>query len=172
MAYGARKIRVKFNSSQLIHFGGVYFFHLFLKQIGWRRLIARNFNYDQRNNDYTIVESNFSILYPIILGLSRIEVSKKRGNNGVFKLFIGLKQFPNPTTIRRFLARSSSELLPQLVRLHDRLRKYFINRIVPENRLLVGMDSTVCTVYGDQEGVAKGYNRGAWPQVIPSAALL
>ena len=30
--------------------------------------------------------------------------------------------------------------------------------IVPEKKLLVDMDSTVCTVYGDQEGAMKGYN--------------
>lgn len=97
-------------------------------------------------------------MYPIILGLSRIEVSKMLGNNGVFKMLIGLNRFPNPTTIRRFLVRGSDELLPQLIRLHDRLRKYFIDRIVPEKKLLVDMDSTVCTVYGHQEGALKGYN--------------
>ena len=158
MAYGARKIRVKFNSNQLTHFGGVYLFHLFLKQIGWRKLITLNLRHDERNNDYTISEQIFSLLYPIILGLSRIEISRMLGNNGVFKLFIGLKRFPNPTTIRRFLVRSSGELLPQLIRLHDRSRKYFIDRIVREKKLLVDMDSTVCTVYGDQEGAMKGYN--------------
>ena len=80
------------------------------------------------------------------------------GNNGVFKLLIGLSTFPNPTTLRRFLIRGSDSLLPQLVRLHDRSRKYFIDRIVPEKKLLVDMDSTVCTLYGHQEGAEKGYN--------------
>lgn len=158
MSYGAQKVHIKFNSNRLTHFGGVYLFHLFLKQIGWRSLIALRIRYNQRNNEYTISEQLFSLLYPIILGLSRIEVSKMLGNNGVFKLLIGLNRFPNPTTLRRFLVRSSEELLPQLVRLHDRLRKYFIDRIVPENKLLVDMDSTVCTIYGHQEGAAKGYN--------------
>jgi len=158
MAYGAQKIHVKFNSNRLTHFGGVYLSHLFLKQIGWRHFIATHVRFDQRNNDYAISELLFSLLYPIILGLSRIEISKMLGNNGVFKLFIGLKQFPNPTTLRRFLVRGSDNLLPQLIRLHDRSRKYFIDRIVPEKKLLVDMDSTVCTVYGDQEGAMRGYN--------------
>ena len=158
MAYGAQKVQVKFNSNRLTHFGGVYLFHLFLKQIGWRRLIARNFKYEQRNSHYTISEQIFSLLYPIVLGLSRIEISKMLGRNGVFKMLIGLTRFPNPTTLRRFLVRGSDDIRPQLVRLHDRLRKYFIDRIVPKRKLLVDMDSTVCTVYGDQEGVMKGYN--------------
>lgn len=158
MAYGAQKVEVKFNSNQLTHFGGVYLFHLFLKHIGWRNLLGRCLRYDQRNSQYTTAEQIFSLLYPIILGLSRIEISKMLGNNGVFKMLIGLSRFPNPTTLRRFLIRGSSELLPQLVRLHDRSRKYFIDRLVPEKKLLVDMDSTVCTLYGDQEGAMRGYN--------------
>lgn len=158
MAYGTQKVNIKFNSNRLTHFGGVYLFHLFLKQIGWRHLIGRTIHYSQRNNQYTVTEQIFSLLYPIILGLSRIEVSKMLGNNGVFKMLIGLSSFPNPTTLRRFLLRSSDELLPQFIRLHDNLRKYFINLIVPEKKLLVDMDSTVCSIYGHQEGATKGYN--------------
>lgn len=137
MAYGAKKVQIKFNSNRLTHFGGVYLFHLFLKQIGWRNLIATTINYEQRNNHYTISEQIFSLIYPIILGMNRIEISRMLGNNGVFKLLIGLSDFPNPTTLRRFLQRSSTNLLPQLIRLHDRLRKYFLNLIVPEKKLLI-----------------------------------
>lgn len=158
MAYGAQKVQVKFNSNRLTHFGGVYLFHLFLKQIGWRHLIGRVIKFEQRNTQYTISEQLFSLLYPIILGLSRIEISKMLGNNGVFKLLIGLSGFPNPATLRRFLVRGSDPLQPQLVRLHNRVRKYFIDQIVPNKKLLVDMDSTVCTIYGDHEGAAKGYN--------------
>lgn len=158
MAYGAQKVHVKFTSNRLTHFGGVYLFHLFLKQIGWRHLIGRRIKFEQRNTQYTISEQLFSLLYPIILGLSHIEISKMLGNNGVFKMLIGLSGFPNPVTLRRFLIRGSNELQLQLIRLHDRVRKYFIDQIVPNKKLLVDMDSTVCTIYGDQEGAVKGYN--------------
>lgn len=158
MAYGAQKVQVKFNSNRLTHFGGVYLFHLFLKQIGWRHVIGRGIKFEQRNTQYTIAEQLFSLLYPVILGLSRIEISKMLGNNGVFKMLIGLSDFPNPVTLRRFLVRGSAELQPQLVRLHNRVRKYFIDQIVPNSKLLVDMDSTVCTIYGDHEGAVKGYN--------------
>jgi hypothetical protein len=158
MAYGTQKIQIKFNSNRLTHFGGVYLFHLFVKQIGWRNLVATTIRYEQKNKQYTITEQLFSLLYPVILGISRIEISKMLGHNGVFKMFIGLSRFPNPTTLRRFLVRSSDNILPQLIRLHNRLRKYFIDQIVPEKKLLVDMDSTVCTLYGHQEGAMKGYN--------------
>lgn len=160
MAYGAKKVQIKFNSNRLTHFGGVYLFHLFIKQIGWRNLISTTIRHNQRNNHYTVSEQLFSLMYPIILGLSRIEISKLLGNNGIFKMLIGLKEFPHPTTLRRFLQRGAPEILPQLVRLHDRLRKHFLNLIVKEKKLLVDIDSTVCTLFGHQEGVMKGYNPG------------
>lgn len=158
MAYGAQKVQVKFNSNRLTHFGGVYLFHLFLKQIGWRHLIGQTIKLKQRNSHYSVSEQLFSMLYPIILGLNRIEISKMLGNNGVFKMLIGLSGFPNPATLRRFLIRGSDTLQPQLVRLHNRVRKYYIDRIIPNKKLLVDMDSTVCTIYGDHEGAVKGYN--------------
>jgi hypothetical protein len=158
MAYGIKKLTVEFNFSRLTHFGGVYLFHLFLKQVGLRRLFAQKTDFPQRNNHYTVSEMIFSLMYPVILGIGRIEITSLLGNNGVFKLLTGLKSYPNPTTLRRFLLRGTEKLLPQLIRLHDRLRKYFIDLIVPEKKLLIDLDSTVCTIFGHQEGAVKGYN--------------
>ena len=158
MAYGCQKVDIKFNSSHLTHYGGVYFFHLFLKKLGLRPLLSRKISYNQRNSHYSISEMIYSIIYPIILGLSRIEITILLGRNGVFKHLIGLNKFPGPTTLRRFLVRGAPELLPQIVNLHDQLRLYFLGLIVPEKRLVIDLDSTVCTVYGNQEGAERGYN--------------
>jgi len=160
MAYGHRKINIEFSSNRLTHFGGVYLLHLFLKNVGLRNLLGKVIHFEQRNNHYTISELIFSLMYPVILGIGRIEITGLLGNNGVFKLLTGLKGYPNPTTLRRFLLRGADKLLPQLVRLHDRLRKYFINLIMLEKKLLIDLDSTVCTIHGHQEGAAKGYNPG------------
>ena len=158
MAYGHQKIEIEFNSSRLTHFGGVYLFYLFLKNIGLRKLISKKLNFPQRNYQYTISEMIFSLMYPVILGIGRIEITSLLGNNGVFKLLTGLKSYPSPSALRRFLVRGADRLLPQLIRLHDRLRKYFIDQIVPEKKLLIDFDSTICTIFGHQEGAAKGYN--------------
>lgn len=158
MAYGHNKIKIKFNSSQLTHFGGVYLIYLFLKNIGFRKLLALNIHFTQRNNHYTISEMILSLMYPIILGIGRIEITALLGNNGVFKTLTGLENFPKPTTLRRFLLRGSKNLFPEFVSLHHRLRKYFLDLIVPDKKLLFDLDSTIYTVWGNQEGALKGYN--------------
>lgn len=158
MAYGHQKIEVKFNSNRLTHFAGIYLLYLFLKSIGFRVLLSRQIHYSQRNNHYTISEMILSLMYPVVLGLDRIEIIILLGHNGIFQLLTGLKNFPKPTTLRRFLLRGSDNLLPQIVILHRRLRKYFLDLIVKDKKLIFDLDSTVCTLYGNQEGAFREYN--------------
>jgi hypothetical protein len=50
-----------------------------------------------------------ALLYPMILGLERIETTQLLRQNGVFQYLTGLPRYPDATTLRRFLLR-----LPQL----------------------------------------------------------
>jgi hypothetical protein len=59
--------------------------------------------YPQRNNRYTLSEIILALIYPMILGLEKIEVSALLKTNGVFQYITGLPSFPDPTTLRRFL---------------------------------------------------------------------
>jgi hypothetical protein len=101
-----------------------------------------------------------ALIYPMILGLEKIEVSALLKTNGVFQYLTGLPTFPNPTTLRRFLVRSPSDLLPLLWKTHNDLRKYFISKSSLRPSYCIDFDSTANTLYGHQEGVVKGYNPG------------
>lgn len=48
-----------------------------------------------------------AVLYPMILGLERIETTQLLGQNGVCQYLTGLRSYPNPTTLRRFLLRTA-----------------------------------------------------------------
>lgn len=97
-------------------------------------------------------------MYPMILGLEKIEVSALLKTNGVFQYLTGLPSFPNPTTLRRFLVRSAPELLPQLRKAHDNLRLHFLCSPSTPSSFWFDCDSTVQTLYGNQEGALRGYN--------------
>jgi hypothetical protein len=45
------------------------------------------------------------VLYPMILGLERIETTQLLRQNGVFQHLTGLPSYPDATTLRRFLVR-------------------------------------------------------------------
>jgi len=158
MPKGPRKLKIEFTSGTLTHYGGVYLFHRFLTRIGFKNAVAMDVRLAQRNNRYTVGELLLAILYPIILGLERIETTYLLQANGVFQYLSGLLVYPNATTLRRFLLRLAPRALPRLRRLHDRFLMKMSVRPRRPSRLLFDLDSTVLVVYGQQQGAAKGYN--------------
>ncbi len=103
-------------------------------------------------------EEILSILYPISLGFGRLETANLLKHNGVFQYLTGLPTYPNPTTLRRFLLRMAPLALPKLRKLHDKLLVVMIVKPVPPTRVIFDLDSTVLTLYGNQEGAEIGYN--------------
>ena len=159
MRSGARKLRTKFSAAALTHFGGVYLLHQFLQRLHLRWYLQQHIEFSQRNHRYTLSEMLLALMYPMILGLEKIEVSALLRTNGVFQYITGLPSFPNPQTFRRFLVRAAPEILPQLKDVHDRLRACFLQLPTTPSSFWIDCDSTACTLYGKkQEGVVKGYN--------------
>src|SRR5256886_8861990 len=117
MPKGPRKLVITFGNQTLTHYGGVYLLHRFLTRIGLKNAIATEIRLIQRNNCYTVGELLLAILYPIILGLERIETTQLLQHNGVFRYLSGLPAYPDPSTLRRFLVRMAPQAL---TRLHDR----------------------------------------------------
>lgn len=157
---GVKMVAVSFTAGALTHFGGVYLLHHFLQQLGLRTYLSQRLRLLERNNYFTINERLFAILYPMILGLNNVELGALLGTNGVFQHITGLPRFPNPATLRRFLADKSVELLPRLRSAHDDLRQYFLTLPAVRSSAWLDFDSTAKTLYGNQEGVVKGYNPG------------
>jgi hypothetical protein len=158
MAYGPKNLQTSFAAASLTHFGGVYLLRQFLHQLRLRRFLGLHIQYPQRNNRYSITETLLALIYPIILGLEKIEVSAFLKTNGVFQYLTGLPNFPNPTTLRRFLVRSAPELLPQVHKIHNDLRSHFLCLPYTLSSFWLDCDSTVQTLYGNQEGALRGYN--------------
>ena len=143
MAYGPKNLQTNFAAASLTHFGGVYLLRQFLHQLRLRRFLGLHIQYPQRNNRYSITETLLALIYPIILGLEKIEVSALLKTNGVFQYLTGLPSFPNPTTLRRFLLRSAPEILPQLCKIHNNLRTRFLCFPFTPSSFWFDCDSTV-----------------------------
>lgn len=82
---GPRKLVISFGTATLTHYGGVYLLHRFLSRIGFRDVVARQLRLVQRNNRYSVGETLLTLLYPMILGLERIESTQLLRQNGVFQ---------------------------------------------------------------------------------------
>lgn len=158
MPKGPRNLKISFGSTTLTHYGGVYLLHRFLTRIGFKRALGQDLHLAQRNNRYSGGEMLLALLYPMILGLERIETTQLLRQNGVFQYLTGLPSYPDATSLRRFLVRIAPTTLPKLRSLHDRfLQRFTVHRGAP-TRIIFDVDSTVLVVYGKQEQARIGYN--------------
>ncbi|MFQ5801395.1 MAG: IS1380 family transposase [Candidatus Methylomirabilales bacterium] len=158
MPRGPRKLAITFGAAALTHYGGVYLLHRFLSRIGFKDAVARQVRLPQRNNRYSVGEMLLALLYPMILGLERIETSQLLRQNGVFQYLTGLPRYPDATTLRRFLLRAAPGALPKIRTLHDHFLQKMTLRPRPPTRLIFDVDSTVLVLYGKQEQARIGYN--------------
>jgi hypothetical protein len=158
MKRSPRNVKITFSGKRLTHFGGLYLIQRFFQKINLRSLLSQYTHFLQRNNRYAVAEEMLALIYPISLGLGRIETSHLLKQNGVFQYLTGLPVYPNPTTLRRFLLRMAPLALPKLRKLHDRLLLSMILRPKPPIRVIFDLDSTVLILYGKQEMARIGYN--------------
>ena len=158
MRYSPRNIKIACDHAGLTHFGGVYFFHEFLRVLQFRNFLATHLNYPRRNNRYHLSQMILALVYPIVLGLDRLETASFLRSNGTFQYLTGLPSFPDPQTLRRFLLHAPDPFWEQVHRLNDRLLQTFIHLPSRRSRLIFDLDSTVVTVFGKQEDAAVGYN--------------
>jgi len=154
MAKPRRKVQVSFSAEGITHFGGVLLLHRFVQQLQLRRTLTRLLRQRERNSRYSFGELTLAVLYPILLGLGRLETTRLLRHNGVFQQITGLHTYPHPSSLRRFLSRLGAKALPGLIQLHDRLR----SQLLVASRAIFDLDTTVLTVYGRQQRAAVGFN--------------
>jgi hypothetical protein len=151
-------VEIAFNHGALTHYGGILFFNEFTRVLQLRRFLTRHLLYPRRNQRYTLSQMMMALVYPVILGLDRLETAAFLRSNGTFQYLTGLQSYPDPQSLRRFLLQAAPEFREQLHRLNDQLLRQFIHLPDHRSRLILDLDSTVVTVFGRQEGTAVGYN--------------
>jgi hypothetical protein len=130
MRRSPRNVRIACNHTGLTHYGGVYFFHEFLRVLQFRRFLYRHLRYTRRNQRYTLSQMTLALVYPILLGLDRIETASFLQSNGTFQYLTGLPSFPDPQSLRRFLCQAPPDYREQLHRVNDQLQQQFIGRSI------------------------------------------
>jgi hypothetical protein len=151
-------VEIAFSHGGLTHYGGILFFNEFTRVLQFRRFLSRHLLYPRRNQRYTLSQMIMALVYPVILGLDRLETASFLRSNGTFQYLTGLQSYPDPQSLRRFLLQAAPEFREQLHWLNDQLLRQFIHLPDHRSRLILDLDSTVVTVFGRQEGAAVGYN--------------
>jgi hypothetical protein len=95
-------VKIAFSHAGLTHYGGILFFNEFSRMLQLRRFLTRHLRYPRRNHDYQLSQMILSLVYPIILGLDRLETASLLRSNGTFQYLTGLPSYPSPQSLRRF----------------------------------------------------------------------
>ena len=164
MRYSPRNIEIAFGHAGLTHYGGVLFVGEFIRMLQLRRFLTRHSRYPRRNQDYQLSQMILSLVYPIILGLDRLETASLLRSNGTFQYLTGLPSYPSPQSLRRFLLQAAPDFREQLHRANDYMLQHFIHRPDHRSRLILDLDSTVITVFGHQR------RGGGWATILAIAA--
>jgi hypothetical protein len=152
-----RNLKIAFTDKAQTHFGGIYFFQEFVTLLQLRDRLTHALHDERVRTHYSLAQGILAILYPVILGLNRLEAVYFLRSNGIFQYLTGLPRFPDPTTLRRFLYDASPAQRERLARLVDRLTAALLQQPHTRSRLLLDLDSTCLLVYGDHEGARHAY---------------
>lgn len=158
MRRAPRNLTIACNHRGLTHYGGVCLFHEFIQVLQFRQFASWYLSYPRPNHDYSLPQMLLALIYPIILGLDRLETASFLRTNGTFQYLTGLPNYPDPQSLRRFLLHAPPGFREQLHRFNNRLLRRFIHLPEHRSRLILDLDSTVVTVFGRQEGAEVGYN--------------
>lgn len=158
MAKGIRNIKILFEETHLTHYGGMFLIQWFCKKLKIKWILQKYVKLRQKNNRYTTGELLLALLHTIIAGLGRLNSTHILQYNGSFQAIVGLKNFPNVTTLRRFLLRLTPQALKQILSVHDRLRQKIFSYPKNPTSVILDFDSTILTVYGRLEKATRGYN--------------
>ena len=113
MRRSPRNVEIAFIHGGLTHYGGILFFNKFTRVLQFRRYLTRHLMYPRRNQRYTLSLMIMALVYPIVLGLDRLETASFLRSNGTFQYLTGLQSYPDPQSLRRFLLQATPEFREQ-----------------------------------------------------------
>lgn len=155
---GLQSLAFAFEEDYLTHSGGLFLIQRFCNKLALRRRLQRQWRAAPTWSEFDPLDLTLLLLFLLIAGVQRINKSDKLQYDGFFRALLGLDQWPNETTLRRFLQRLSPDAIRQIARLHDQLRHDLFDRPKPRTSLTFHLDSVVLTLYGKQQGARLGYN--------------
>lgn len=158
MTQGIKQMQYLFEDTGLTHYGGMCLINSFCKKLNLKWLLQTQVRPQHRNEKYHSSELILALIYLIIAGVPRIHKTKSLEYNGSFPNLIGIKKFPDPVTLRRFLHSLTPKAIRQIVRVHDLLRQKLFCLPHRQWGVVFDIDPTALTVYGKQQRARVGYN--------------
>jgi hypothetical protein len=149
-------VREKFDLEGATGFGGANLLVDYAQKIGLRKAIRRETRgFEKRDNAiYPLASTLELMVFGRVLGVGRLHEFEVLENDDLLRLKLGLRKMPDTTLLYRDLERLSEDRHRDSL---HRLARFTAGRVLGKE-VILDMDSTVETVYGQLQGAAVGYN--------------
>lgn len=158
MGKGIQKISFSVGEPGLTHFAGMVLIHQFCKFLQLKRFFQYQVRLSHRNTYYHSSQLLLAHFYFTLAGLGRLTNTQLLKHNGLIPPIIGFHQFPSANAMRNFLKGLTPRDIFLIMRAHDIIRGYMFIYPQPLTSIVVDLDSSVLTVYGQHEEATVGYN--------------
>jgi hypothetical protein len=150
-----------FTGANMSPFGGIFAAGCFAQRIGLEKLLEDSIT-TERKTEISASQYLLSVIYLLYIGYERFAHVQYVKDDPIFQRILDMERIPVQSSFWRFFNKSLDQ------RNEDQLRKviFEIQRRVWEagnvglRRIHIDTDTTVETVYGDQEKSCVGYNPG------------
>ena len=129
----------------------------FLRVIGFEDIFDRHVRINKRKSPYSSSKIGELLVLQNILGIERIEGSRKLAQDDILKSKLNLDRYPDPETFRDELGRYRDSNIDELFWVNREILEKLCTLTEP-GYIDLHFDSKVITVYGNQEGAEVGYN--------------
>ncbi len=146
---------IKYTNQDVTAWGGMRLMKEVIERSGVRQQLSElPLPEPESNRGYDPQLITESFLVNVWMGCSRLCHTEILRQDSTLKTLFGWKQTPSGTTYGRFFNKFSQGLNQTIF---PRLQKEFVAKL-PLKKMTVDVDSSILTRYGEQEGVARGYN--------------
>lgn len=156
-------VRIRKSGLKIIKSSGLIPLYNFILKTPLKELIDEEF-FDRRNQSlikYLTSEFIIAIILRLIDGSIRLYHFRYKVNNDFFKKIFNINEVPHFTTLIYFLKRNIELAHICLERIMFRLSLWALIQEIKSRSIktiTIDVDATAASIYGKQEGVAKGYN--------------
>ena len=158
MGKGLQKIHFTFGEEGLTFLAGFPIIYQFAKSLQIKYFFQRHLNLSHRNTYFHWSDLLLSHFYYTIAGIERLDHLTSMKFNGLLPELIGLPKLPGTRAMRDFILNMTPEDLRQIERVHDIIRQKMLQYPKVLTSATLDFDSSVLTVYGNQELAEVGYN--------------
>jgi len=152
------KIKVEFGEKNITPFGGMKLFNNFAMNLKLEKKLEENIEIQRRKSKYNTGKILTSIIYALVLDLTRLSDTILFRLDKVLLKILGFKEYPYDTTIGRFLRKFTVPQALKIGEVNVELLKEVRKSYNDKDKITLDLDSHVRTVYGNQQRARKGVN--------------